>query len=480
MATVACNKDVVTAPVGNVVLSAVVEAGDTKTAVTGFSDVVWSQGDAIAVHNGTTFKTFTLASGAGTAAGTFSGNLAENETPVLAVYPDAAANSLENGVLTVTLPATYTYSEMGLNAPMVATVVENVLEFKHIGGAVKFDVANIPAEATSFVFTTNKAVTGDFQVTDGVVAAGNGPENNTVTITFDAGTVKNGTFIVPLPVGEYAGFTVALKAENGDVIEGTSKTSEKTLTVARKKLSAFPAYSAVATGTEVLWEGTKDVYYSTPFVGLSSPGAVANFTEGGIIRVHYTAIDPADKPEDVTIYGDSPTLVLGKPDFSGDITFDGGVYHGLSVEGGTYDIALDAELLEAISGGVLITGQLYTITKVEWIGAIVPETVLWTGNYNSGGFGWLPSTVNDGLQGVLPVTLKAGDVLCFYYVADATAEYRVIQIKDDWGGDAHVVTYPAADATRSEIMLTQTALDKYTGTMRLAFCNLTIQKISIK
>ena len=473
MATVACNKDVVTAPVGNVVLSAVVEAGDTKTAVTGFSDVVWSQGDAIAVHNGTTFKTFTLASGAGTAAGTFSGNLAENETPVLAVYPDAAANSLENGVLTVTLPATYTYSEMGLNAPMVATVVENVLEFKHIGGAVKFDVANIPAEATSFVFTTNKAVTGDFQVTDGVVAAGNGPENNTVTITFDAGTVKNGTFIVPLPVGEYAGFTVALKAENGDVIEGTSKTSEKTLTVARKKLSAFPAYSAVATGTEVLWEGEKVCTNYDWFVLPVMP----TFAEGDLLRVYYKDVQYSGDPSNPGY-----CLMMVKPDWSGNFLVNGAKYYPISREEPYFEINVTAELAAEFNGagGAIVQGHNLTITKIEYVGTLTAETVLWTGNYNSGGFGWLPSTVNDGLQGVLPVTLKDGDVLCFYYVADATADYRVIQIKDDWGGDAHLITYPAADGTYSEIKLTQTDLDKYTGTMRLAFCNLTIQKISIK
>ena len=472
MATVACNKDVVTAPVGNVVLSAVVEAGDTKTAVTGFSDVVWSQGDAIAVHNGTTFKTFTLASGAGTAAGTFSGNLAENETPVLAVYPDAAANSLENGVLTVTLPATYTYSEMGLNAPMVATVVENVLEFKHIGGAVKFDVANIPAEATSFVFTTNKAVTGDFQVTDGVVAAGNGPENNTVTITFDAGTVKNGTFIVPLPVGEYAGFTVALKNGAGSVIEGTSKTSEKTLTVARKKLSAFPAYSAVATGTTVLWEG-EQVCTNYDWFPVS---AVPDFSEGDLLRIYYKDVQYSGDPSNPGY-----CLMMKLSDWT-PVLVNGTEYYPISLEDPYFEISVTAELADKLNSasGIIIQGTGLTLTKVEYSGTVVPETVLWTGNFNAGGFGWLPSTVNEGLQGVLPVTLKDGDVLCFYYVADATAEYRVIQIKDDWGGDSYVVTYPAADATHSEIKLTQADLDKYTGTMRLAFCNLTIQKISIK
>ena len=61
-----------------VTLNAVTETGQTKTALTGFADVVWAAGDKIAVYDGAAFTEFTLSSGAGTASAAFSGTLAES------------------------------------------------------------------------------------------------------------------------------------------------------------------------------------------------------------------------------------------------------------------------------------------------------------------------------------------------------------------------------------------------------------------
>ena len=45
-----------------VTLNAVTETGQTKTALTGFADVVWAAGDKIAVYDGAAFTEFTLSS----------------------------------------------------------------------------------------------------------------------------------------------------------------------------------------------------------------------------------------------------------------------------------------------------------------------------------------------------------------------------------------------------------------------------------
>ena len=464
MTMVSCVKDNIDNPVvSEVTLNAVTEGGQTKTALTGFADVVWSAGDQIAVYTGTAFKDFTLASGEGTASVSFSGTLAAGETAVAAVYPAAAKGT---DMSTVKYPAEYTYSEMGVNAPMVAEVAEGVLEFKHVGGVVKFDVGNIPPAAAGFVFTANSKITGDFEVTSGAVAT-SGTTAESVKISFTAGSIKSATFMVPLPTGTYNGFGVKFVDASGAEIEGSAKVkNDYSFTITRAKLLAFPAFVDTTTPAKMtLWEGEKVCTSYDGITGIAAP----EFVQGDVVTIHY---------KDVNTSGHVALMFSSTSWSNYPYNNDGSPWLPLSPDETSTRITISAEFAALINaGGLIVQGNNLTITKIEYEGQASPETVLWTGNMNAGGFSWLP-------EGKLPVTLKAGDKLGFYYIADATAPYRVINVCNGWNtkeGEVPVFAYPGANDTYTEITFSQDDLDKYTsGEIRLAFNYITLKKIVLK
>ncbi|MBR6599351.1 MAG: hypothetical protein IKK88_03530, partial [Oscillospiraceae bacterium] len=265
-----------------VTLNAVTETGQTKTALTGFADVVWAAGDKIAVYDGAAFTEFTLSSGAGTASAAFSGTLAESKTATAAVYPASAKGA---DMTTVKYPTEYAYSEMRVNAPMVASLADGVLQFKHVGGVVKFDVGNIPPTAAGFVFTANSKITGDFTVTEGAVATTAGAAES-VKITFTPASMKSAVFMVPLPTGTYTGFSVKFVDGSGNDIAGTAKVKDTySFTIDRKQLLAFPAFVDNTTpASKVLWEGE---FTSDSYGGFTLSKPV--FAEGDILRITYNS-----------------------------------------------------------------------------------------------------------------------------------------------------------------------------------------------
>ena len=84
------------------------------------------------------------------------------------------------------------YSYGSTNAPMVAEVTNTTLAFKHVGGLMRFIVKGMPNTATSFTFTANTGITGDFEVTENsdgeniISAATATNDNKTVTINFES------------------------------------------------------------------------------------------------------------------------------------------------------------------------------------------------------------------------------------------------------------------------------------------------------
>lgn len=467
MTMVSCVKDNIDNPVvSEVTLNAVTEGGQTKTALTGFADVVWSAGDQIAVYTGTAFKDFTLASGEGTASASFSGTLAAGETAVAAVYPAAAKGT---DMSTVKYPAEYTYSEMGVNAPMVAEVAESVLEFKHVGGVVKFDVGNIPPAAAGFVFTANSKITGDFEVTSGAVAT-SGTTAESVKISFTAGSIKSATFMVPLPTGTYNGFSVKFVDASGAEIEGSAKVkNDYSFTITRAKLLAFPAFVDTTTPAKMtLWEGEKVCTSYDWFAGFPIP----DFVEGDVLRITY---------KDVNYSGDPANpgycIMLTKPDWSGKFLVNGSEYLPVSHENTSVAVNVTAELAAELNaaGGIIVQGHNLTITKVEYEGQATPETVLWTGSQNAGGFAWFNG------NGELPITLTDGDVLCFYFDPIEGAEYTALNICNGWDGGAIKAKFNGSGtATYGQIVITQQIVESLTDTPRVSINNLVLKKITLK
>ena len=142
------------------------------------------------------------------------------------------------------MSASYNYGST--NAIMLAKVQgnSNNLSFSHLGGLMRFVIKNIPSNATSFTFTANSGITGNFQVEEEnganvIKATTVSNSNNTVTITFEAGSLTNGTFYIPLPTGTYTGFTIAIGNQQYE--------SSATNTIKRRSLLLMPTFTCDGT-----------------------------------------------------------------------------------------------------------------------------------------------------------------------------------------------------------------------------------------
>ncbi len=224
-------------------LTATIE-GNTRSAVTDGGVFSWTDGDKISVWDGSNKLTYDY-SGTGD---TFTGSA--NSISGYAVYPGGDHTNLSGSdttLPTVNLKNSYTYGST--NAIMLAKVQNgsNNLSFSHLGGLMRFVIKNIPNDATSFTFTANSGITGDFLVEEEnganvIKATTASNSNNTVTITFEAGQTTERTFYVPLPIGTYDGFTIK-------VGNNCSYNSQATNIIRRRTLLLMPTFTC--NGTEL-------------------------------------------------------------------------------------------------------------------------------------------------------------------------------------------------------------------------------------
>ena len=220
-------------------LTATIE-GSSRSAVTDGGVFSWTSDDAISVWDGDSYEKYTYVSG-----NNFNGSA--NQISGYAIYPNGShPNYSGSGLPQVNLSSTYTYGST--NAIMLAKVQGSSynLSFSHLGGLMRFTIKNIPSNATSFTFTANSGITGDFQVetqNDGtnVIKATTSNNNQSVTISFSNSQLSNGTgtFYVPLPVGTYTGFTIA--------VDNCSYTSQATNTIKRRTLLLMPTFTCNGT-----------------------------------------------------------------------------------------------------------------------------------------------------------------------------------------------------------------------------------------
>ena len=232
---------------GSNTLTATIE-GSSRSAVTDGGVFSWTSGDEISVWVGNKYDTYTF-----DATTTNSFNAPENAgIPTgYAIYPahtNHGDGNLSNGGLpTVMLESSYQYGST--NAPMLAKIDGSTLAFKHLGGLMRFVVKDVPNSTTSFKFTANKKITGDFAIEtiDGenvIKAADNGEGTNEITIHYEIGEIKDMTFYVPLPVGEYSGYTVSVGEK--------SHTTDAAVvnTINRGTLLLMPTFTYTDTGLE--------------------------------------------------------------------------------------------------------------------------------------------------------------------------------------------------------------------------------------
>lgn len=188
---------------------------------------IWTTGDRIGVSqtsgSTTSFSTFKLSKGVGTANGTFIGSISSGYTiGNKLVYPKSVASSLSGSTLAINLPAEYEYlystesfgSTTGdvnsANMPMLANYTGSGVEFKHLGGYFVFEISKIPAGCNKFEFeaVNNKKISGTFTVNTSVSEpcynTSSSVSENKITIDFPKTTSESKRlFIIPVPVGSY-------------------------------------------------------------------------------------------------------------------------------------------------------------------------------------------------------------------------------------------------------------------------------------
>ena len=112
-----------------------------------------------------------------------------------------------------------------------------ILTFNHVGGVMAFDVKGVPAGASSFTFKTSKKVSGLFQVKDDKISLVDQDQESTVIFNFTPLLmVEDMKFFVPLPTGDYSGFTISVNAGEEAV---ATKTATSTNSIERTSLKKF-------------------------------------------------------------------------------------------------------------------------------------------------------------------------------------------------------------------------------------------------
>lgn len=160
--------------------------------------------------------------------------------------------------------------------------------------------------------------------------------------------------------------------------------------------------------SDLLWEGEQA--FGDWFIVRIEAGLLGNLAEGDTIRIHYT-------PEE----GQFAQLDLRD---SRDVSFPG--MEWLDMVGnwpdGYVDFVVDADAVSRLtSGGLLIRGSHYTLTKVEIIKAL--SDIYWEGEQSFGD--WFIVTLESSLFG----NLNEGDAIRIHYIPEE-GQFAQLDLRD--------------------------------------------------
>lgn len=390
----------------------------TKTTHTATVQLVWAEGDDISVDTPAGFKTFDLVSGAGTDSGTFQINetvtVNENAT---AVYPAALAPAWVDDKLKMTLPDSYAWLAHGVQAPMISWVNNAYPYFHLLGGLIKLDVYNVPGTATKLVFTTDgQNVSGDFVMNGSNAIETSAGTNNTVTITFAAGTAANMTFFVPVPAGTYTNCTFSLQSDS----EALKTVKAASIAVAKDQLFFAPALNCDSAAAVTL---VSDALDCTTWNNWNQKDGLALTTvkAGDRLRFNVTE-ESSDYWQLKPYYADAewhwvPIAVFGL------------------TSGQTFlDVVLDEEAAAAFRSrnSIVVQGFKVTVNSIQ----LIPqkEQVLWEGSHSLGD--WDNAFNVTGLNSASFWSgLKAGKELTIYFTESALPDINYCQFFIQKGTD---------------------------------------------
>jgi surface protein len=233
---------------GTNTLTAYIESqNDSRVSISDEGKFTWSADDKISVAStSSSFETWSLSKINDDGSADFAvpdATTTANEG-VYAVFPETLNPTVsDDGTLQITLPAEY---ESNKTVPILTGKYnDGKVDFAHAGGLIRVSFENIPSSATKFVFSTNNQnITGSFTIDDNNAINTSEDENNTVTINIADGDNVDGnmTFDIPVPVGEYSGFTISIYC--GDDLFISQSTSEgNTYTIERRDLLVMPTIS---------------------------------------------------------------------------------------------------------------------------------------------------------------------------------------------------------------------------------------------
>ncbi|MBQ6879580.1 MAG: hypothetical protein IJN52_05180 [Bacteroidales bacterium] len=244
-------------------LTAIME-GETQTRseVTDNGYFTWAEGDEILIFSGESSQKGTLSDGAGTPVAKFTyEEEIEADAYAYAVYPHNTKHSLDNGTLTVKMPAVYELGKntSNTNAIMLAVSQSEEADFKfqHLGAVIRFNFKNVPAGVDKLVLSLGgKKINGEFVVdTENLTistADTDVEEEKSITLEFEALTAaSNLKLYVPVPVGEYKGMAACLKAGEETVWEYSSDNASNNINRRDLKLATVQITEGLAgAGTE--------------------------------------------------------------------------------------------------------------------------------------------------------------------------------------------------------------------------------------
>lgn len=404
MVLAGCQKEQQQAPVQEEYTTLQFGLGDaTKTTHTAAVQLVWAEGDAISVDTPSGFKTFSLISGEGTASGTFRINetvtVNENAT---AIYPAALAPAWSDDKLQLTLPDSFAWSAHSVQAPMISWVNNAYPYFHLLGGLIKLDVYNVPSSATKLVFTTDgQNVSGDFVMNGSSAIETSAGTNNTVTITFTAGTAANMTFFVPVPAGTYTNCTFSLKSDS----EALKTVKAASITVAKDQLYFAPALNCDGSAAVTL---VSDALDCTSWSNWNQKNGLALTTVKAGDRLRFNVTEGSSEYWQLKpLYADAEWNWIEMPVF--------GLTSGQTV----LDVVLDEDAAAAFRArnSLVVQGFAVTVNSIQ----LIPqkEQVLWEGSHSLGD--WDNAFNVTGLNSAAFWSgLKAGKELTVYFTESAT------------------------------------------------------------
>lgn len=220
---VSCNKsemDEIDFTNGSDIISAIIESSKTKTTIADDKSVKWSEGDMFSIITATSRNPFTLSSGAGTTAGTFTGTI-PTDAVLGVVFPHNEENTISDNTLNVTLADEYTMPES--DVPMWGTYNNGTVTFKHLAGVLRFELNDIPADYNTLKITADKAIAGKFKAAIGdnmqlAPADDNTSADNKVIIvkyTASADNNNDRVMFIPLPATTYGSIKLEI-SKNGE------------------------------------------------------------------------------------------------------------------------------------------------------------------------------------------------------------------------------------------------------------------------